>query len=286
MPVAAPLFETVRRRFGSRRRSDASEGPLFDDVRQVCTVAWDFERTVANLVDHLGIGPFRCWHFRPPRLYGTTYRGERARYSMKLAITWLDDVQWEVITPVDGPTMYRDHLDQHGPGVQHLLMSTGDTPFEAAAEHLARHGHPFGQTAKLNATVRIRGLTLPSPPNRFAAPISLQFGYVDAESTLRTSIELTRYPLGLSERFSLRSGMAEWCVPEGDDRFERPLPNRRVGPLAKVTIVTRDLDATVRSFSRPRRRRSVARLRRARRARLPCRVGAHRQHDDRARRAR
>jgi hypothetical protein len=231
-----------------RPRAVPATGPIFADVRQVCTVVDDFEPTIQNLVDHLGIGPFRCWHFRPPRLYSTTYRGEPEKYSMKLAMTWLDDVQWEVITPVDGRTMYRDHLETRGRGVQHILMGTGEIPFEAAVEHLAQRGHPFGQTAKLNAEVQIRRVTLPSMPNKLAGPMSLQFGYVDAEATMRSSFELTRYPLGFSERFALRSGKPEFCIPEGNARFERPLPTRRVGRVAKITIVTRDVDATVRNY--------------------------------------
>jgi hypothetical protein len=127
-------------------------------------------------------------------------------------------------------------------------MSTGDIPFERAAEELAKRGHPFGQTAKLNAVVQFGRYTLPPLPNKLAGPMALQFGYIDAEATLRTSIELTRYPLGFSERFSLRSGKAEFCIPKGNARFEKPLPNRRVGRLVKISIVTRDLDATVRAY--------------------------------------
>jgi hypothetical protein len=241
-----PLLQRLRRR--TKRPAVTPFAPLFAEVRQVCTVTRDFDKTVDNLVSHLGVGPFRAWHFRPPRLYGTTYRGRPASYSMKLAMTWLDDVQWEVITPVDGPTMYGDHLDTRGPGVQHLLMGTGDVPFEDARDELAKRGHPFGQTAKLNAEVRIRRVTLPTLPNVLSGPTNLQFGYVDAEATLRTSIELTRYPLGFSERFALRSGKPEWCVPEGNDRYETPLATRRVGRLVKIGIVTRELESTVRSW--------------------------------------
>jgi hypothetical protein len=246
MPESVPVIEKMKQRI--RRQPSTTAAPLFADVRQACTVAEDFETTVTNLVDQLGIGPFRCWHFRPPRLYDTTYRGKPARYSMKLAITWLDDLQWEVITPVEGPTLYREHLDKHGPGVQHLLMSTGDVPWERASEELTKKGHPFGQTAKLNAVVQVGRYTLPSLPNKLAGPMALQFGYIDAEHTLRTSIELTRYPLGFSERFSLRSGKAEFCIPKGNSHFERPLPNRKVGRVVKISILTCDLDATVRSY--------------------------------------
>jgi glyoxalase/bleomycin resistance protein/dioxygenase superfamily protein len=221
---------------------------LFTDVRQVCTVVGDLGPTVANLSEQLGIGPFRCWHFKPPRLYDTTLRGEPAPWSMKLAITWLDDMQWEVIEPVDGATLYQRHLDEHGRGVQHLLMATGEVRWEEAAQTLAQRGHPFAQTAKLNARVQIGKVTLPPLPNKMAGPMSLQFGYVYAEHTLRSSIELTRYPLGFSERFSLRAGKPEWCIPSGNADFERPLPNRRVGRVAKIALVTRDLEDTVRKW--------------------------------------
>lgn len=219
--------------------------PLFAKVRQVCTVAHDFEGTVEHLVRDWGIGPFKCWHFRRPQLYDTTFRGRPADYSMKLAITWLGDVQWEVITPVEGPTLYREHLEAKGPGVQHLLMSTGKIPFEAAAERLARADHPFGQTARLSIPARLGPIVLPAAPRSIARPISLHFGYVDAEATLRTNIELTRYPLGLPERSVLRWGEAGWCVPAGDRDFERPLPNRMVSRVVKITIVTRDLAGTI-----------------------------------------
>jgi len=221
---------------------------LFAKVRQVCTVAHDFEGTVENLVTEWGIGPFKCWHFRPPHLYDTTFRGQPTPYTMKLAITWLGDVQWEVITPVDGPTLYREHLTARGPGVQHLLMSTGHVPFEEAAGRLARLGHPFGQTARVSIPARLGPLVLPAAPRSIARPISLHFGYVDAEATLGTCIELTRYPLGLPERGVLRWGEAEWCVPAGDRDFERPLPNRVVSRVVKVTILTRDLESTARSW--------------------------------------
>ena len=239
------MLETlpILRRF---RRSAAAPAPLFTRVAQVCTVVDDFDATVGRLVDRLGVGPFRCWHFRAPTLYRTTLRGRPATWTMKLAITWLGDVQWEVIQPVDGATLYREHLERRGRGVQHLLMDTGATRFEAAAERLAALGHPFDQTAMVNARVKVGRVELPRVPNRLARPMSLQFGYLDLERELGSAIELTRYPLGFSERVALRAGRAERCVPDGMSDFERPLPGLRVERVARIAILTRDLEATVR----------------------------------------
>jgi hypothetical protein len=237
----------ILRRF--RTRPTGATAPLFTRVAQVCTVVDEFEATIGRLVDQLGIGPFRCWHFRPPTLYRTTFRGRPAEWTMKLGITWLGDVQWEVIQPVSGASLYREHLEARGRGVQHLLMDTGATPFEAAAARLAALGHPLDQTAMVNARVKVGRFELPPVPDRIARPMSLQFGYLDLERELGTAIELTRYPLGFSERFALRAGRAERCVPDGDSRFERPLAHLRVDRVEKATIVTRDLERTIRSWA-------------------------------------
>ncbi len=221
---------------------------LFSNVRQVCTVVGDFDATVIRLTEHLGVGPFHCWHWRPPTLLDTTYRGARADWTMKLAITWLDDVQWEVIQPMEGPSLYRDHLELHGRGVQHVLMATGDLSFEEASARLTAKGHPFGQTGRMNPPLAFGPVVLPAAPGRFTRPLNLRFGYIDAESTLRTSIELTRYPLGFSERFSLRSGKPEFTVPAGKTNFERPLSNRAIRRVVKLSIVTRSLEATARAW--------------------------------------
>jgi hypothetical protein len=242
------MLEPILHRKRRARAGVHTTTPLFASLRQACTVVDDFESTVQNLASDLGIGPFKCWYFRPPVLYGTTFRGAPTAWTMKLAITWLDDVQWEVITPMDGPSLYREHLTAHGRGVQHLLMGTGAVPFEEAAEELAKKGLPFAQTAHVNAPLQVRRLTLPALPRSISRPANLYFGYLDAEATLRTAIELTRYPLGFSERFSLRTGKAEFCIPEGDSRFERSLPNLRVRRISKVTLVTRDLEDCVRRW--------------------------------------
>jgi hypothetical protein len=223
---------------------------LFTKLRQVCTVVHDFESTVTRLTEDLGIGPFRCWHFRPPVLCDTTLHGEPTAYTMKLAITWQDDIQWEVITPVDGPSLYREHLTAHGRGVQHLLMATGSLSFEDATRELAKKGHELDQTARINPKLQFGRFTAPASPRSLAKKTNLRFGYLDLEKTLRTSIELTHYPLGFSERFALRAGKPEFTLPPKMPHFERGLPNRQVGRVVKVSLVTRDLEGTAGEWAR------------------------------------
>ncbi len=89
MLEALPILRRVRPQPAPRPGA-----PLFTRVRQFCTVVDDFEATLGHLVDQLGIGPFRCWYFRAPVLYNTTFRGRPARWTMKLGITWLPETCW------------------------------------------------------------------------------------------------------------------------------------------------------------------------------------------------
>lgn len=221
---------------------------MFTSLRQICTVVDDFETTVTHLVDHLGIGPFKAWHFRPPALFGTTFRGVPATFTMKLALTWLADVQWEVITPEEGPSLYREHLDKHGRGVQHLLMATGNVSYEDASRTLGDKGHGFAQTARVNSALQVGPVSLPALPRKLSLPLNLQFGYIDADDTLRTGIELTRYPLHIPERVCLRLARPEFCIPAGNHHFERSLPDKRVRRVSKLSIVTRDADDAIRQW--------------------------------------
>jgi hypothetical protein len=231
-----------------RRATRRAADVVFTKVQQVCTVVDDFEDTLTRLSDHLGIGPFRCWHFQAPTLYDTTFRGQPAEWTMKLGITWLGDLQYEVIQPMRGASLYREHLEKRGRGVQHVLMSTGGRSFEAAARLLAERSHPLSQTATINPPLALGSRTLSPLPNRWAKPMNLRFGYIDAEATLRTCIEITHYPFGFSERLALRLGKAEHCIPEGDHDFERSLPHRLIDRVAKIGIVTRSVDDTVRAY--------------------------------------
>jgi hypothetical protein len=92
-------------------------------------------------------------------------------------------------------------------------------------------------------------MTLPALPGGVAKPLNLRFGYLDLHAHLGTDIELTRYPLGFSERFSLRSGKPEHCAPEGERNFESPLPGLAVRKVVKVGLVVPDIEVATAAWS-------------------------------------
>jgi methylmalonyl-CoA/ethylmalonyl-CoA epimerase len=89
------------------------------DTIQVCVVTRDLRRTLDGFVQ-LGIGPWRVYTFSPETVKHQTYGGTAQPYSMRLALANSGTMMWEVIQPLEGPSIYKDFLARHGEGVQHV----------------------------------------------------------------------------------------------------------------------------------------------------------------------
>ena len=96
------------------------------ETRQVCLVTHDLEAMVRRYADELGIGPWWVNEYKPPELFDTTYRGAPAEYSMRLALAWTGSLNWEIIQPLDGPSIYKDYLESNQEGIQHVGVLLSD----------------------------------------------------------------------------------------------------------------------------------------------------------------
>lgn len=104
-------------------------------VRPPVQIAWvtgDLAATEATLTALLGV---RKWvrmpgvHFAPD---SCTYRGEPADFVADIALSYLGDMQLELIAPVSGPNIYSDFLREHGPGLHHICVEADDADDLAA----------------------------------------------------------------------------------------------------------------------------------------------------------
>lgn len=105
------------------------------DVHQVCVVVEDLQAAMERYWNLMGIGPWVVYTFEPPALTDMTVRGKPVAYSMRLALAMIKDVQWELIQPLTGPSIYREFLDEHGEGVQHVSIGVDDYDETIAAMH-------------------------------------------------------------------------------------------------------------------------------------------------------
>jgi hypothetical protein len=144
-------------------------------VQQVALVVRDIDEVLHEYVHRLGIGPWWVTLYGPPRLTGMRIRGEAVPYSMKLAIAWTGSIMWELIEPVDGPSIYKEFLDQHGEGLHHVLVEHDGLAFDNAVAAFTARGCP------------------PLMEGRFG---DVRFAYVQSEGPLKTTLELVHRPPG------------------------------------------------------------------------------------------
>jgi catechol 2,3-dioxygenase-like lactoylglutathione lyase family enzyme len=128
---------------------------------QIAWVTKDLDATETALTGLLGV---RKWvripdvHFAPDTC---TYRGAPADFVAGISLSYLGDMQFELIAPVHGENIYSEFLRDHGPGLHHICVEA-ESPeqFQAALDDAGSRGAPVVQQGVM--------------------PGGLQFAYVSA----------------------------------------------------------------------------------------------------------
>ena len=90
------------------------------EITQVAFVVEDLEDGMDRFSNILGVGPWDVYRFEPPALTDRTFRGESHEYSMRLALADVGETMLELIEPLEGPSIYTEHLEEHGEGLHHV----------------------------------------------------------------------------------------------------------------------------------------------------------------------
>jgi methylmalonyl-CoA/ethylmalonyl-CoA epimerase len=105
---------------------------------QIAFVVADLERATREFDTRLAAGPWRGWIFGPQG-QGREYHGRPAEWSLRLALNNRSP-QYELIEPLDGPSIHADWLNDRGEGFHHVgyvVASLAQTTAEMEAT-----GHP------------------------------------------------------------------------------------------------------------------------------------------------
>jgi catechol 2,3-dioxygenase-like lactoylglutathione lyase family enzyme len=108
---------------------------------QIAWVTQDLDATETFLTGLLGC---RKWvripdvHFAPD---SCSYLGKPADFVASISLSYLGDMQLELISPVRGENIYSDFLRDRGPGLHHVCMEAETLEgFDAALTEAADHG--------------------------------------------------------------------------------------------------------------------------------------------------
>jgi methylmalonyl-CoA/ethylmalonyl-CoA epimerase len=111
---------------------------LFRKVLQVGLVVKDSEATARRYWDEFGIGPWRFYTLDPANTSNMRFRGRPVEHAFRAALADLDNLTLELIEPLDGASVYSEHLRLHGEGLHHLAFAVDD--YDTACNSLVKGG--------------------------------------------------------------------------------------------------------------------------------------------------
>lgn len=119
-------------------------------ITQIAWVVSDIAATERFLSACFGV---RKWTRMPEVHFGPetcTYRGEPADFTAHIGLSYRDEMQFELIEPVRGVSIYTEFLERNGPGLHHICAEPAD--FDAAVGtasergiEIVQQGDMFGQ---------------------------------------------------------------------------------------------------------------------------------------------
>ena len=115
-------------------------------IIQVAHLVQNLDVAMERYVRILGIEPWSVYTFEAPKLRECTYREKPSDAAWRLALSWVGNVQLELIENLRGETVYTAFLKNKGEGLHHIKEWVDDC--EAALEHYCSKGIGVIQSGK------------------------------------------------------------------------------------------------------------------------------------------
>ncbi len=98
-------------------------GLTLPEINHLGVVVRNRDAAIRRYTEALGIGPFHTYDRHFPN---AQVRGEPLPCSLRIGFGNLGTVLFEVIEPLEGPSIHQEFLDQHGEGIHHLAFVIPD----------------------------------------------------------------------------------------------------------------------------------------------------------------
>ena len=138
--------------------------PVFTETLQIAIVVRDLEAAMRTYVHEYGIGPWEIYEFNPGNVDRMVKDDEPAEYAMRIAVTMVGSVQWELIEPLDDRSMYAEFLATKGEGLHHV--GVGVPELRGGARHRAREGTDSAPGRRVQRRHLLVPLDRRGPPRR------------------------------------------------------------------------------------------------------------------------
>ena len=124
-------------------------------IFQIALVTRDLERSMKSWVDTLGIGPWTVLTFTEETVRNLKVADEPVTVPFKflIAIATVGDIDFELIQPVYGPTIYEEFLARRGEGLHHIKEKIAEDRLDDVIADLAGKGIGVMQTGLFDVDV-------------------------------------------------------------------------------------------------------------------------------------
>jgi methylmalonyl-CoA/ethylmalonyl-CoA epimerase len=119
-------------------------------IHQIAWVTRDLEKSMKAWVDNLQVGPWTVLTFTEKTLKYLEVDGQRVTEPFKflIGISWIGEVQVELIQPVYGPTIYEAFIQKHGEGLHHIKERISQDNTEEVLKEYREKGIEVTQTGQ------------------------------------------------------------------------------------------------------------------------------------------
>ena len=121
LKVAMEVLEPYMREIANREEMEMDDtGIRLGPINHVAMVVHDWKKAAKNYAALMGLKTWRVLTIGPEMMTESTYYGKPAEFSFLCAFAKLGDTLIELNEHVSGKTVWKDHLKDHGEGIQHV----------------------------------------------------------------------------------------------------------------------------------------------------------------------
>lgn len=134
---------------------------LFTEIEQLAFVVSDLMEAVHLFADRYGIGPWTFMDFGSAcglkegeyvTVENAVHEGKpMSQYGVKGAMCWVDNIEIELLQPIDDESTFAKFLHERGPGLHHISLKHPNS-YEETLSIMTQAGHPAAQTATIDTT--------------------------------------------------------------------------------------------------------------------------------------
>jgi len=120
-------------------------------ISQVALVVNDLEKSMREYTETMGWEPWNIYEYKPPRIHDILVRGNPQEFTWIGAETPVGSTYVELLQPLEGPSIFRQFIDQRGEGLHHIgyWAKTMDEA-EAIRDIFQARGTPLLMSARID----------------------------------------------------------------------------------------------------------------------------------------